>query len=295
MRRAALLLAALLASASPAAAQEKPLTSAEIVKAAGPADWRTPDPENTLYMELEGGRVVIELAARLVPNHAANIRTLVREGWFDGLAIVRVQENYVTQWGDPTEKKPVRNGKKQLPAEFLAPNGAALPFAKLPDGDVYAPEVGFVDGFPVGRDPATGAVWPLHCYGMVGAGRDMTADSGSGAELYAVIGQAPRHLDRNMTVVGRVLKGMELLTALPRGTGPLGFYETPEQRRPITAVRLAADVPEAERTKLEVLRTDTATFAAYIESRRNRREPFFLVPLGKVDVCNVPLVTRDKP
>jgi len=127
---------------------------------------------------------------------------------------------------------------------------------------------------------------------MVGAGRDNDVDSGGGTELYVVIGHAPRHLDRNVTLLGRVLQGMELLSALPRGTGPLGFYEKPEQRVPIKSVRVAADVPEAQRTELEVLRTDTPSFAAYVDARRNRHEEWFKVPAGRIDICNMPVPVR---
>ena len=112
-------------------------------------------------------------------------------------------------------------------------------------------------GFPVARDRKARRMWLVHTYGMVGAGRDTSPDSGGGMELYAVIGQAPRHLDRNVTLLGRVLQGMELLSALPRGTGAMGFYERPDEYAVIKSCRVAADVPAAERTELEVLRTDT--------------------------------------
>jgi peptidylprolyl isomerase len=144
-------------------------------------------------------------------------------------------------------------------------------------------------------DPKFGRAWLVHCYGMVGVGRDNDVDSGGGTELYVVIGQAPRHLDRNVTLVGRVVQGMEFLSTLPRGSGELGRYEKAEQRVPIRSVRIAADLPEAQRTELEVLRTDTPTFAAFVEARRNRREEWFKVPAGHVDVCNVPTVTRPRP
>ena len=137
-----------------------------------------------------------------------------------------------------------------------------------------------------------GRAWLVHCYGMVGAGRDNDVDSGGGTELYVVIGHAPRHLDRNVTLLGRVVQGMELLSTLPRGTGPLGFYEKPEQRVPIKSVRVAADVPEAQRTELEVLRADTPSFAAYADARRSRHEEWFKVPAGRVDICNVPVPVR---
>ncbi len=270
---------------------------AELLAASQPSDWRPLDPENTLYLELASGRVVIELAPAFAPMHVANVKALAREHYYDGLAVVRVQDNYVVQWADPEAEKPalarqIRNAKRTLPGEFdrlLDPN---LPFTRLPDGDVYAPEVGFSSGFPVARDSKSNKMWLVHCYGMVGAGRDVAADSGGGTELYAVIGQAPRHLDRNVTLLGRVVQGIELLSALPRGTGALGFYEKPEQRVPIKSIRVAADVPLKERTNLEVLRTDTALFQALIESRRNRHEDWFHFQAGHIELCSVPIPVR---
>lgn len=274
-----------------ATAQSPPRTVGEILAATAPSDWRALDPENTLYLELPLGRVVIELAPAFAPQHAANIRTLVRQKYFDGLAIIRSQDNFVVQWGDPENKRPLAPARDKLPPEFTAA-AASRPFEALPDRDGYAPEVGFSDGFPAARDRSRGEAWLTHCYGMVGAGRANEPESGNGAELYVVTGHAPRQLDRNIALVGRVVKGMELLATLPRGTGPLGFYEKPEQYVPIATVRMAADVPLAERERLEVLRTDTASFRAVVEARRNRRDNWYLVPAGYVDVCNVPIATR---
>ena len=264
-----------------------------VLAASTAADWRPLDPQNTLYLELSSGRVIIELAPQFAPRHVANIQALARENYFDGLAIVRAQDNYVVQWGDPDGKRPIRTAHRTVAAEFERPS-RGLAFTPLQDPDSYAPEAGFVDGFPAARDLKFGRAWLVHCYGMVGAGRDSDVDSGGGAELYAVIGQAPRHLDRNVTLVGRVLQGMELLAALPRGSGPLGFYEKPEQRTPVKSVRIAADVPESQRSELEELRTDTPAFTAYVEARRNRHEEWFKVPAGRVDVCNVPPVVRPR-
>jgi peptidylprolyl isomerase len=289
----ALLLCATSAQAAPAAQQpsSKPLTTADVLAASKPGDWRPLDPQNTLYMELAAGRVVIELAPRFAPNHVANVETLVRNRYFDGLAIVRAQDNYVVQWADPDGKRPVGTAQRTLAAEFERPlRGLAL--TRLSDPDTYAPEVGFLDGFPVAADPDSGRAWLVHCYGMVGAGRDNDVDSGGGTELYVVIGQAPRHLDRNVTLLGRVVSGMELLSTMPRGSGPLGMYEHPGQRVPIRSMRIAAELPAAQRTELEVLRTDTPTFLAYVEARRNRHEEWFKVPAGRVDVCNVPIPAR---
>jgi peptidylprolyl isomerase len=265
---------------------------ADVLAAAVPTDWRPLDPEDTLYLELEAGRVVIELASRFAPQHAGNIRQLARQGYYDGLAIIRSQDNFVVQWGDPDGQRDRGKARATLPAEFSVAIGPDLPFTPLPDRDGYAPEVGFSGGFPVARDPRTGEAWLAHCYAMVGAGRGNDVESGSGAELYVVTGHAPRQLDRNIALVGRVVAGMELLSALPRGRGPLGFYEDPAQHVPIRSVQVAADVPESERSRLEVLRTDTATFASLVEARRNRRDDWYKVPAGYIDLCNVPIVVR---
>lgn len=271
----------------------------EVLNASKPDDWRTPDPENTLYLELASGRVVIELAPAFAPKHVANVKALAREHYYDGLAIVRVQDNYVVQWADPNAEKPdlarkIQGAHRTLPGEFERTIDPLLPFTRLPDGDVYAREVGFANGFPVARDRRTGKMWLVHEYGMVGAGRDNTPDSGGGAELYVVIGQAPRHLDRNVTLLGRVVQGMEFLSSLPRGPVPMGFYEKPEQQLPIKNIRVAADVPASERSELEIMRTDRPAFERLIESRRNRPEDWFLVPAGRIEISNVPLPVRPK-
>jgi peptidylprolyl isomerase len=278
----------------PALAAKHP-SMPEVLAASAPADWRPLDADNTLYVELPGGRVVIELAPRFAPLHVANIKTLTRAHYFDGLSIIRVQDNYVAQWGDPENRHPLPAGIGKVAPEFDSPTPADMPFTRLPDGDVYAPEVGFSDGLPVARSASLHRTWLAHCYGMVGVGRDLDVQSGSGAELYVVIGHAPRHLDRNVALVGRVMKGTELLAALPRGSEQMGFYAKSEAPTPIKSIRIAADVPPAERSKLEVLRTDSAAFAALIESRRNRPEDFFKVPAGHIDLCNVPIAVREQP
>ena len=289
------------AHAQDAAKQTKPATMPDVLAASKSGDWHALDPENTLYMELRGGRVVIELAPAFAPRHAANIKALAREKYYDGLAMLRSQDNYVVQWGDPhadaraedkDQPRAIQSAQRTLKAEFTTPIGKDIPFTRLPDVDGYAPQSGFSGDFWSARDPDKNQTWLTHCYGAVGVGRDVDSDSGGGTELYVVIGNAPRHLDRNITVVGRVVQGMELLSVLPRGTGPLGFYEKAEQRVPIRSIRVAADVPANQRTNLEVLRTDTPTFTALIETRRNRRDEWFKVPAGYVELCNVPIPVR---
>lgn len=294
----ALLAFASLCSTLPTAAQQAERRPLGQVLVESPADdWRTLDPANTLYMRLDSGVVVIELAPAFAPRHVENIRALVRAGAFDGGAVVRSQDNYVAQWtiaadleGDSAATGP-GGAALSLPAEFEVAMGD-LPFTPVPDGDIYAPQAGFTLGFPVGRNPAAGTTWVAHCYGVVGVARGNDPDSGSGASLYAVTGHAPRHLDRNLTMAGRVIEGMELLGTLPRGSGPLGFYEFPETPAPIRSVRLGTDVPEGERLAIEILRTESDTFRDVIEARRFRTEDFFVHPVGRVELCNVQVPTR---
>ena len=282
------------ASATPA----KQKSMQELLDASTPGDWRTLDPANTLYLDLAAGRVVIELAPGFAPAHVGNIRTLAHEGYWNGLSINRSQDNFVVQWGDAAEddkdRKSLGTALAHLPAEFTR-TSEGLAFSALPDSDGWAPQVGFSGGFPAARDPKSGQAWLAHCYGAVGAGRDVAADSSNGTELYVVTGQSPRQLDRNITVVGRVVQGMELLSVLPRGTGALGFYEKPEQRTAIKAITLASDVPQAQRMPLQLLRTDTPLFAQVVEARRNRRDDWYKVPAGHIDLCNVPLPVRTPP
>jgi peptidylprolyl isomerase len=280
-------------------APAKPLTSADVIAASKPSDWHALDPQQTLYLDLPKGRVVIELAPAFAPNHVKNIKALVAEKYFDGLQILRAQDNYVVQWGDPhadaraddkDKPKSVGPAQRTLKAEFTTAVDH-IPFTALPDHDGYAPQTGFTGDFPAARDPKAGTTWMTHCYGTVGVGRDADADSGGGTELYAVIGGA-RWLDRNITVVGRVVQGMEFLSSQPRGTGAMGFYEKGDERVVIKSVQLAADVPEAQRVKLEIMKTDTPTFATFVESRRNRRDEWYKVPANYVDVCGITVPTR---
>lgn len=271
-------------------------SEADIIKNSAPADWRPLAPENTLVMELRGTQVLIELAPRFAPRHAENVRALARNGYYTRSAIVRVQDNFVTQWADPNESNPtlalpLGDAKDKLPAEFSIPlNG--LPIDRLADTDGWAPLTGWVDGMPVAADAAANKAWIAHCYGTVGAGRNNAPDSSNASSLYVIIGQAPRRLDLNITVVGRVLKGMEALSSLPRGPAPMGFYEKPEMHVPMGPVRLLADIPVSERPSLEIMRTDTAAWRALVEASRNPVNPWFTYQPGHTTICNRSVPTR---
>jgi peptidylprolyl isomerase len=293
MRKLLLVSAALLVAAAPPA---KPKTPSEIVAQAPSSAWRDIPADDLLVMELRtGGRVVIQLAPAFAPVHVANIRALARGGWWNGATIYRVQDNYVVQWGNNESEKPLpRSVVAKPPAEYhRALKGLSV--RPLGYADSYAPSAGFAAGWPVATDPKAGTANLVHCYGYVGVGRDLSPDTGTGGELYAVIGHAPRHLDRNIAVVGRVIEGIERMSALPRGTEALGFYKDPGQHVPIASVLLASEIPPVTRPAFQVMDTASATFASYVRARANRKDDFFIRPAGGVDLCNAPVPVRRKP
>lgn len=296
---ALLLSACATAQTAPEADAPAARSAAQIIAAAPDAHWRAVDPDNLLLMQLPAGQVLIELAPAFAPRHVDNIRALARAHWWDGLAIYRSQDNFVVQFGDPDADKPEAKPlpadvAARLPAEFER-DGQGLQFDLLPDVDGWAGQVGFVDGFPAAREPGNGATWMAHCYGALGAGRGNEADSSIGAELYVVTGQSPRQLDRNITLVGRVLKGMELLSTIRRGPEPMGMHQDRDHFVPIQSISLASTLPAAQRPRLEVLRTDSRSFIDATEARRNRRDGWYLRPAGHIDLCNVPLPVRERP
>jgi cyclophilin family peptidyl-prolyl cis-trans isomerase len=353
MKKLALYAACVVAAAFPVLAQEEAKevhpSPGEIVASAKAEEWVPIPPSDLMVMDLakdrdgKSRRVVIQLMPTpFSQGWVGNIRKLVAARWYDGVSVNRVQDNYVVQWGDATEKKALPEGlaaldqtayqiglielaslKPKIFEPWHRPSPSAKPLPAQPIqsineaaeildgrldalgetliagrlGDGYTPFVGFSKGFAVGwifgpkKDPPS--AWPIHCYGMVGVGRNLSPDTGSGAELYTVIGHAPRHLDRNIALVGRVIEGIEHLSSLPRGTGALGFYEKEDERVPILSVRMGdetADIPT-----FEYLSTDGEAFVAYADARANRRDPFFNIPAGGADICNIPVPVRRKP
>ena len=298
-----LVASAAICAALPVSAQDAKTYPApsEIVAAAKADNWVAIAPSDVLVMDLapdskgKSRRVVIQLMpAPFSQGWVSNIHKLAAAHWWDGTSINRVQDNYVVQWGDATEKKALPEGLATVGAQdYVTLDWPTKDWILArADGrqDAYAGAHGFYLGWPLaqGRE----GLWPVHCYGMVGVGRNLSPDTGSGAELYTVIGHAPRHLDRNIALVGRVIEGIEHMSSLPRGTGALGFYEKEEERVPILSVRLgneAKDVPA-----FEYLSTDSDSFAAYADARANRRDAFFNIPAGGADICNIPVPIRRK-
>lgn len=268
---------ALAAVVSAAAADNPPerKSAADVLKEA-PADaWRSIDQRNLVYITLKNGNlVVIELAEDFAPRHAEQIRLLAAGRFFDGLSVYRVQDNFVAQFGDADGDNPAKRRKlprhaaAKLAPEFARPL-AGLNFVPLEDKEPAAlsDQIGYAGSFPVAVKD--GEAWIPHCYGMVGAARNNEPDSSTASELYVVIGQPARNLDRQITVVGRVVAGIEHLAALPRGNpNNLGFYDKAAQRVPILSLRLGSELPKSQQTDYQTLRTDSRSFKDLEASRK---------------------------
>ncbi|MBV8908696.1 MAG: peptidylprolyl isomerase [Sphingomonas sp.] len=283
--------AALLSGAAP----PKLLTPNDIVAQSPAGAWKTIPADDLMVMDLaNGGRVVVQLAPAFAPVHVSNIKAMARGEYWDGATVYRVQDNYVAQWGLNESDKGFPAGVTAKPPAEYTRALKGLKITPLGSPDAYAPGAGFADGWPVAYNAKAGWADLTHCYGTVGVGRDLSPDTGSGGELYAVIGNAPRQLDRVIAIVGRVVDGIDKLSTLPRGTEALGFYKDKTQYVPIASIRIAADMPAAERPSYEVMDTGSATFAHYLKVRANRHDSFYIRPAGGVDVCNVQVPVRKK-
>lgn len=280
------------------------LTAAASAADPAPPDaWRTIDPQNLVLIDTKYGQVAIELAPEFAPNHTARLRALIAAHFYDGLSFYRVIDGFVAQGGigegtASTKDHPVeaKNLDKwpALKAEFDRPSAPAPVFTPLGNADLMAPEVGFEDGFAVARDPAAGREWLIHCPGTFAFARDNDPDTAA-TEFYIVIGQAPRRLDRDLTAFGRVLSGQQFLQKLERGDPDVdsGVIGDLAKRDAIIRMRLASDLPAAERPSFQVIRTDSKTFADSVEARRHPTSPFyFRKPPPVLDICGVPVTVK---
>ena len=257
--------------------------------------WRDIDPENTLYIETDHGRVVIELTPEFAPNHVDRMKSLARDGFYDFLVWHRVIDGFMAQGGGSRSNPNHRSDLPNLEAEFTRRRGADTPISELGDRIVnprsrpIVGKAGFWNSFPAGTQPvaqagltADGQVesWLIHCQGAASMARTNDPNS-AGSQFYVTRVPTP-HLDATYTVWGKVRSGQEAVNAIRVGTmgQDLGF--TPDV---IRSMRVAADLPEAERTGLQVVDTEHASFSDYLDTLRDEDGAL-------PDVCEIEIPTR---
>jgi len=256
------------------------------------SEWRDVDGENLAVMDTAHGRVLIELSPQFAPRHAERFRALVRSKFYDGQSFYRVIDGFVAQGGIGEGDDKKLPDWPALKAEFDRNIGIDVEFVALGSPDLFADKVGHVDGFPVGQSRKDKRMWLLHCPGALAMARDNDPDTG-GTEFYIPIGHAPRRLDRNLSVFGRVLDGMQYLQKLNRGDPKVdsGVIQDAARRDAIVKVQMAADMAEAERPRVQVMDPTSKAFSDFKEQRRNPAPEFYKKPAPNLDICafNAPL------
>jgi peptidylprolyl isomerase len=156
-----------------------------------PASAQQPklDPENTIYLDLKYGRVVIEMFPDIAPQHVQRIKTLSREGFYDGTPFHRVIEGFMAQGGDPTGTGTGGSPLPNLPAEFTTRRH----FLR----------------------------------GTCGMARSSDPDSAN-SQFFIMFAPAPS-LDGQYTIWGQVVQGMDYVDKIKRGTGPNGMVQNPDR------------------------------------------------------------------
>ena len=152
--------------------------------------WRKVDAENTVYMELQEGRVIIELNPLFAPKTVDHFKRLIQSRFYDGLSFYRVIDGFVAQGGDGSDLGEISE-VPLIDREFEIDWSDEIPFVSAQKPDLFAPETGFIEGFAAARDLEEGKTWLTHCPGVVAMARNDDPDS-SRTDFYIVIGQAPR-------------------------------------------------------------------------------------------------------
>lgn len=263
-------------------AMEPELTAEEIASATSP-DWRDVSPENLILVETAHGDIAIELNPDFAPNHAAQFRQLVRDDVYNGAYFYRVIEAFVAQ-GGLKDDEAIEPYPTLINENDRALSDAA--FVPLGNADLFAPVVGHIDGFAVGRSETLEKEWLLHCPGALAMARDTDPDSGS-TEFYIVL-DAQRYLDRNLTVFGRVIDGMQYVQKLERGDRAVenGVIQAPATGDEILSMTVAADMAEAIRPRYQVQAVPSQAFEDAKTAKRVRDEDFFYrKPPEILDIC----------
>lgn len=270
------------------------LTEDEIASATAP-DWRDVSPENLILIETEHGDIVIELNPDFAPNHANQFRQLVRDDVYNGIRFYRVIDGFVAQGGlqdkELIEPFPTVKNENDRPLSDAA-------FVPLGSADLFAPVVGHIDGFAVGRSETLGTEWLLHCPGALAMARNTDPDSG-GTEFYIVL-DAQRYLDRNLTVFGRVIDGMQYVQKLKRGVRAIesGVIQAPDVGDEILSMTVAADMDPVIRPQYQIQAMPSQAFEDAKRAVRVREEEFFYrKPPEVLDICgfNVPVQKQTAP
>jgi peptidylprolyl isomerase len=255
-------------------------------------EWRRVALENMVLLTLPHGKVVFELAAQFSPKHVEQFIRLTKAGHYDGNKFYRVIDGFVAQAG-PEDGSSADRLVPLLALEGEWSTDKDWSFTLVQNNDLFAEQTGFKDGFAIGHNPSENKAWLTHCPGIIAMARGNDANSAS-SHFYITNGQAPRYLDRIMSIFGRVIYGMNHVQAITRTAIIEGEAEVATTTHtPIVSMKMMADVPVAEQIHLAVKNTESKLFAKSLAERIKRDNAFFFKkPPQVLDVCQTPVLTR---
>ena len=254
--------------------------------------WRTVAAENLAVMTLPHGKVIIELAPQFSPNHVERFKSLIKQDHYNGNKFYRVIDGFVAQAG------PDSGSKQDASVKPIALEGdwsidKHWQMTLVQEKDLFAEQTGFKQGFALAANPSEQKAWLTHCPGAIAMARKNSADSAT-SHFYINNGQAPRYLDRIMTVFGRVVYGMNHVQAIQRTEVVEGDDAVkPADYTPIVDFSMMSDLPESQQWVVKVENTDNQAFAKRVDKRRKRAHAFFFKkPPPVLDVCQFPVSTK---
>lgn len=275
------------------AAQQNPTSStAATPTATVNSAWQLLPQDNLLYLETDQGRIVILLAPQFAPQHVKRVKELVKAGFYDGVTFYRVIEGFVAQFGVPEHEWGTRGKLTPMKAEFSWPVRSGDPYLLVQRPDLLAEETGFNQGFAVAREQ--NQEWLVHCPGVVNMARANEPDTGV-ADIAIMMGQATRHLDKNMSAFGKVIWGQYAINRIRRGeAADGGVIGTAAARTVIKQARLGSDLAPDRQLQLEWLSTTSSEFSQSLAERRSRTHVFYQHKgNGNMDVCYPQVPVRE--
>lgn len=253
--------------------------------------WRTVDPENLMLIDTAYGMIGVELYPEIAPKHVEQVKTLTRDGFYDGVVFHRVIDGFMNQTGDGSNGDGTGDSElPNVPAEFDFRRSqdmnvtlvAARP-AQDPSSGRAVP-TGFYKALPVATQPISQAIltydnkvaaFGLHCPGVTSMARASDPNSAN-SQFFLMRGKAD-HLDGQYSIWGSTVLGHDYLTSFKEGVIGEDPSFVPDQ---MNSVRIAADLPEDERPTVQVLDTDSAAFATWIETQ------------DYTDICDIEIPSR---
>lgn len=263
------------------APEPTPISTAEGFKG---DTWRKITPENLVLMQTQYGEIVIELNPEFAPGAVQRFQEMIKALAFNNKEFYRVIDGFVAQAGlnEQSAKWP------PIEIEAEQPVLDSDDFQRLGNPDIHADDVGFINGFATGMNDEASSKWLLHCPGAIAMARGQNPNSG-GTDFYIVL-DSQRYLDRNMSVFGRVISGMQYIQKLKRGDRNVanGVIQAPDKGDQIFSMKLVSELPENEQPHYEVMHSETPDFMNIINSQRVKMDPFFFnTPPQVVDICDV--------